>query len=246
VTKLNPQGTGLLYSTYLGGSFEDQGDGIAVDASGNAYVAGWAYSHDFPVTSGAFQTLNNAPLTGTNAFLAKLSAWGTSLTYSTYLGGSYSDGAGGIALDRSGSPYVVGAAGSYDFPVTANAFQKVNNANGLSTSFVTRFVNGPAWTSTQITSDLNPAAVGEKITFTAYVVPVEGKVAPTGTVTFSISGKQRAEVSLDNTGHASYSIDFQLAYKHWVQAVYSGDTHYAASYTGLAEVVQQPNEPNSR
>ena len=64
-----------------------------------------------------------------------------------------------------------------------------------------------------------------------------GKVIPTGTVTFNISGTGRAVVQLDDTGHASFSINFVLPYQHWVEAIYSGDTHYAASHAGVAERV---------
>ena len=86
VTKLNSSGTGLLYSTYLGGSDVDFGYGIAVDTSGNAYVAGETRSSEFPTTAGAFQTTYAGG--DRDAFVIQLNATGTSLLYSTYLGGS--------------------------------------------------------------------------------------------------------------------------------------------------------------
>jgi uncharacterized repeat protein (TIGR03803 family) len=119
VAKLNAAGSALVYSTYLGGDGTDYGDGIAVDSSGSAYLTGATTSINFP-------TLNpiQANLAGTvNVFVAKLSATGSSLVYSTYLGGSRSDNGRGIAVDSSGNAYVCGMAQSYDFPVTANAFQ---------------------------------------------------------------------------------------------------------------------------
>jgi hypothetical protein len=145
VTKLNAAGTALLYSTFLGGSASfsgqsvDYGTGIAVDGSGNAYVTGKARSTNFPVTVGAFQTVNNAAAAnGSNAFITKLNSAGTGLLYSTYLGGndnglaSYAGDYGtGIAVDGSGNAYVTGYAYSTNFPVTAGAFQTVNNAATL-------------------------------------------------------------------------------------------------------------------
>jgi hypothetical protein len=147
-TKFNATGTALIYSTYLGGSGGsglDRGNGIAVDAQGNAYVIGTAHSSDFP-TANAFQD----QLKGSfgNAFLTKFNAAGSGLVYSTYLGGSgngqgYGDTGSGIAVDRHGSAYVTGQTTSIDFP-TQNAFQKkLNSPNG--NAFVTKF--GPAGTA---------------------------------------------------------------------------------------------------
>ena len=99
VSKLNSSGSALVYSTYLGGSNFDVGDGIALDSSGNAYVTGGTYSSDFPTTAGAFQTTLRGV---SNAFVSKLNSSGSALVYSTYLGGSYIDGGGGIALDVVG------------------------------------------------------------------------------------------------------------------------------------------------
>jgi hypothetical protein len=85
VTKLNATGTALVYSTYIGGSSDEKGYGIAVDGSGNAYVTGYTYSTDYDVTPGAFQTTNEG---GRDVFVTKLNATGTALVYSTYIGGS--------------------------------------------------------------------------------------------------------------------------------------------------------------
>ncbi len=91
VSKLNGGGSALVYSTYLGGYAEGQGSGIAVDASGNAYVTGPA-GFGFPTTPGAFQTTFGG---ATDAFISKLNAAGSALIYSTYLGGSGNDGGPG-------------------------------------------------------------------------------------------------------------------------------------------------------
>ena len=123
VTKLNPTGSGLVYSTYLGGSGSDDvttGGQIVVDAAGNVYVAGNTSSLDFPTTPGAFQT---TPASAGDAFATKLDPSGSALIYSTYLGGSSDDGAVSIAVDAAGSAYVVGGTQSNNFPTTAGAFQ---------------------------------------------------------------------------------------------------------------------------
>ncbi len=122
VTKLNATGSALVYSTYLGGSNAERGLGIAVDGSGNAYVAGWTASADFPTTPGALQTI----LRGySDVFVTKLNATGSALVYSTFLGGSDSENPTGIAVDGSGNAYVTGTAGSTDFPITPGSFQSI-------------------------------------------------------------------------------------------------------------------------
>ncbi|MGD0075341.1 MAG: SBBP repeat-containing protein [Candidatus Binataceae bacterium] len=141
VTKLNPAGTALVYSTYLGGSDDDYGVSIAVDSSLSAYVTGFAWSSNFPTTSGAFQTINNANGTAPNAFVTKLKSDGTALIYSTYLGGSLGDNGYGIVVDSGGYAYVTGDSYSPDFPITGGAFQTTNNGavtNGVDNAFVTK------------------------------------------------------------------------------------------------------------
>jgi uncharacterized repeat protein (TIGR01451 family) len=113
VTKLNPSGSALLYSTYLGGSGDDEARGMAIDTAGNAYVTGVAGSTDFP-TASAFQANK---LGSVDAFITKLNPSGSALVYSTYLGGTESDWANGIAVDISGSAYITGHTRSNDFPV---------------------------------------------------------------------------------------------------------------------------------
>ncbi len=120
VVKLNPGGTALLYSTFLGGNGDDVGNSIAVDASGNASVTGETFSSNFPTTTGAFQTA----LGGLeDAFVSKLNPAGSALLYSTYMGGSSDDGGQGIALDSSGNAYAVGFSNSKNFPTTGGVFQ---------------------------------------------------------------------------------------------------------------------------
>ncbi len=133
VTKFNPAGSALIYSTYLGGNGVDQGFSIAVDASGNAYVTGRTDSTNFPTTMGAFQT---ADPPGRDAFVTKLNASGSALVYSTYLGGNGSeDQAWGIALDASGNTYITGQTNSSDWP-TASPVQAA--FGGFFDAFVTK------------------------------------------------------------------------------------------------------------
>ncbi|MGI8550221.1 MAG: SBBP repeat-containing protein [Dehalococcoidia bacterium] len=145
VAKLSPDGTKLLYSTYLGGSGSDQGFGIAVGMAGNAYVSGITASPNFPTCPGPDSrcvrpgTALKASLgsAAANAFVAELSVDGTRLLYSTFLGGSGTDVSYAIAVDARGFAYVTGAASSTDFPTTANAVQR-SYGGGIADAFVTK------------------------------------------------------------------------------------------------------------
>jgi hypothetical protein len=130
VAKLSPAGNSLVYSTYLGGNASDAANGIAVDASGSAYVVGDTTSFSFPST-GFQRGIHGVQ----DAFVAKLSADGSRLAYSTYLGGSSEDHGAAIAVDGGGAVYVTGATSSTDFPVL-NATQRYNG--GGQDAFVAR------------------------------------------------------------------------------------------------------------
>lgn len=119
ILKVNPYGSDLSYSTYLGGNDLDEGTGIDFDTTGSAFVCGWTRSSDFPTTTGAFDTSFNG---STEAFVVKLNASGSSLTYATFLGGSLSDSGEGIAVDTNGATYITGYTYSSDFPVTPGAY----------------------------------------------------------------------------------------------------------------------------
>ncbi len=118
--EIGPSGGSIVYSTYLGGNGTDEGEGIAVDGSGNAYVTGNTTSTNFPTQS----PYQGGLLGVQNGFVTKVNAGGTTWIYSTYLGGSGSGGDGGdaIAVDNSGDAYVVGYTSSNDFP-TQSPFQ---------------------------------------------------------------------------------------------------------------------------
>jgi hypothetical protein len=112
VTELSPTGS-LVYSTYIGGTSDDSGNAIAVDGSGDAFVAGGTKSSDFP-TQGAYQSTFGGVL---DAFVLELNSTGSALTYSTFVGGSGSDVANGLALGNGGNAYLVGSTTSTDFPM---------------------------------------------------------------------------------------------------------------------------------
>lgn len=133
VAKLNPSGTAFLYSVFLGGGNLDRATSIAIDSSGNAYLAGYTTSTDFPTTSGAYQTSNAG---NTDAFVTKLDPTGNTLVYSTYLGGNGIDYGRGVAVDASGNAFVTGSTQSTNFP-TVNPLQV--GLDGGSDAFVAEF-----------------------------------------------------------------------------------------------------------
>jgi uncharacterized repeat protein (TIGR01451 family) len=172
VTKLNPQGSGLVYSTYLGGAGDvDRGWGIKVDAAGNAYVVGDTKSSDFP-TVNAIQSAYGGGLG--DAFVSKLSPTGSSLVYSTFLGGNLTDMGRGIALDSSANAYVTGMTSSFQFPVS-NPFQGTNGGgiNNHDDAFVAKISDTTATPSADLsltmTDSPDPAAMGSNVTFTLTV-----------------------------------------------------------------------------
>lgn len=143
VTKLSPTGSAFVYSTYLGGSDSEFGNGITVDAEGNAYVVGTTLSPDFPTTVGAFDTtygtdgtcnssiLDDFLVRISDVFVTKLNPTGSALVYSTFLGGSKSDLGNNITVDVSGNAYVIGDTDSTDFPIIAGAFDTSCGTNDL-------------------------------------------------------------------------------------------------------------------
>jgi hypothetical protein len=132
VTKFHPLGNTVAYSTYLGGTREDEGWGIAVDSSDNAYVTGATNSTNFPIQS-AFQPGNAGSW---DAFVTKLTSAGNLLSYSTYLGGSNNDYSLSIGIDRIGNAYIVGSTDSTNFP-TASPLQAT--LSGPTDAFASKF-----------------------------------------------------------------------------------------------------------
>ena len=156
----------VSYATFLGGSNLEQGMAIAVDASGNAYVAGYTLSTDFPVVGGFDRSLGKRG--DVDAFVTKLNAAGTALVWSTYLGGSTgTDRAVGIAVDASGSVYVTGQTSNSDFPTSATAWQKGTTAGG---GFVAKIVPaGNALAYSTYVAGATPSAIAVDASGNAYV-----------------------------------------------------------------------------
>ncbi len=127
VTKINASGTNIVFSTFLGGTFFDEGRGIAIDTSGNIYVAGVA-SSSFPITGGAFDTTFNGAV---DVFVTKLNSTGSALLYSTYIGGVFTDSATDLAIDATGNSYLAvrtsDASPGVNYPTTAGAFDTTHN-----------------------------------------------------------------------------------------------------------------------
>jgi len=132
ILKLSANGSSLLYSTFFGELGKEEGFAIAVDLFGNTYVTGYTDSPGFPTTVGAYDTTLSA---NKDVFVLKLSANGSSLNYSTYVGGSDRDEAHGISLDTNGNVFVTGFTKSIDFPTTVGAFD-TSYSNGLEDVFV--------------------------------------------------------------------------------------------------------------
>jgi len=131
VAKLSAAGQ-LLYLTYLGGSGEDEGYGIAVDSTGSAVIVGWTYSTNFPMVNAAQPRLGG----GKDGFVAKLSPAGNTLVFSTYWGGSGADSANAVALDPQGNIYVAGETTSADFPVLSGLQPQIGGGDD---AFISKF-----------------------------------------------------------------------------------------------------------
>jgi hypothetical protein len=121
IARLNAGGSALVYSTFIGGSSDDNSYGVAVGGDGTIFVTGTTYSEDFPVTPGAFQTTCFCP--GYDAFVTRLDPASSTLLYSTYIGGQIDDYGNNIVVDASGMPYAAGQSWSIDFPITPRELQ---------------------------------------------------------------------------------------------------------------------------
>src|SRR3984885_3228500 len=203
VSSLNSMGTALNYSTYLGGTGTQAGDGIAVDGSGNAYVTGYTTSTSFPVTLST-STFGKGGIFGTDAFVSELNLSGTSLSlpFSTYLGGSGDEDfiSGAIAVDGTGNIYVTGETNSSDFPLTNAADGTYNGGNSTATckptggsevpcpdGFVTVYKPSASGDFSIAGSALAAVSDGGSSTSTITVTPFNG-YSNTVNLTCSVSG----------------------------------------------------------
>ena len=194
VTELNTNGSGLMYSTYLGGESSDGAYGIALDSSDNAYVTGYTFSTNFPVSANALQeypACSNNMYVNANAFLTVITNGGgpSALVYSTYLGGTNYDIGRAITVDANNNVYVAGYTASYNFPIWntptnflpflrhLNGATNTSDVNNSFDGFVTKFppLNGTILPSAQ-TNDLNgySAFLGGTNNDMAYGIAVDG------------------------------------------------------------------------
>jgi hypothetical protein len=258
VSKLNATGSALVFSTYLGGSFNEFGHGITVDGSGNTYVTGDTYSNNFPVAN-AFQPAHGGALV--DAFVSKLNATGSALVYSTYLGGGGrlqrgtidilrprrgDDFGSGIAVDGSGNAHVTGYTNANDFPVV-NPLRPA--PAGRYDAFVTKFnASGSALYATYLggSSDDHGNGIAADGSGTAYVsgntwsqdFPVANPLQPTNrgdtdAFVIRISDGTTASPTMisiaPRSGEAGTSVKITLSGRNFI----SGSTAVAVSGTGI-------------
>jgi len=209
VTKLDPTGSKLLYSTYLGGSGFDEGSRIAVDAAGAAYVTGDTQSTDFTAGCTPPCTVLDATLDGgRDAFVTKIDPTGSKLLYSTYLGGSGSDAGRGIAVDGAGAAYVTGDTNSTDFTAGCKPPCTVRDGSlgGTQDAFVTKIadIGAPPTLILSPPADTNPAGTGH--TVTAKVTDAGGNPVPNVVVRFTVTGSVSTSGSCttDASGQCSF------------------------------------------
>lgn len=203
ITELNSTGTDLVFSSFLGGSGTDQGYGVAVDSTSNIYLVGITDSANFP-TMNAFQQAAG----GSDAFVTKLAATGSSLIYSTYVGGSGSDLGSGIAVDSSGLVYITGrTASASNFPLTADALQPAFGG-GPNDAFLTKIDPTRAGMASLIYSSYLGGSKDEDI-------PSPGPAGnPSGAIAVDLSGNAYL------TGNTSSS---NFPNVNAFQSVYGGD-----------------------
>jgi hypothetical protein len=277
VAKINPSASGpasLLYSTYLGGS-KDYGSPdkirVAVDKSGDAYVSGIALSTDFPVTSGAYQTKNNAAAGHSDMTLSELNPTATKLLYSTYLGGSgnaYGDDvANGLAVDSTGNAYLTGTTYEINFPVTKGAYQTTSSAvaNSLSAGFVTKM--SPTGTALVYSTYLGGSGGLSGDRAWAVALDTSGDAFITGSADstdFPVTGNayQKTNPAAFNNGAVVFLTEFNPAGSALVYSTYfggansfgdtgygislgSGGAVYLAGFTGASNFPITPGAYNS-
>lgn len=181
VTKLNSTGTGLLFSTYLGGGDEDGGNAIAVNSNNQAVICGGTWSTDFDITSGSFQTTNNG---GYECFVTMFSSAGNTLSYSSYFGGTSTDVAKNVCLDNGGNPYITGSTESSNFDITSGVYQSA--LGGGTDAFVTKF------------------GIGVSLTVNSPNTNVTWCAGTSQTITWSSQNVTNIKIDLSSDGGASF------------------------------------------
>ena len=262
VTELNSDGTDLWYSTFLGGATpagERGGDtttAIALDDSGDAFVTGTAVTLKWPVSSDAYQAQNNEAQNGGanyyagNPFVTELSSDGSTVEYSSYIGGTGPDAGAAIAVDNKGNAYITGATESCAgtstkaFPTTTGAVQAVSGAcqagnTSATNAFISKFGAASTYTltatSTSVTASVASAKQGAPVTFTATVKPAAGTTPVTGTVGFSVDAGPYTYIPIASGNKAVWSTTSLLPGKHIILTAFRGDVNYTSSHSSVAE-----------
>ncbi|MBI2876816.1 MAG: SBBP repeat-containing protein [Candidatus Tectomicrobia bacterium] len=215
VAKLSFTGSTLIYATFLGGGDDDGGYGIAVDMAGNAHVTGGTFSSGFPTTPGAYDSCYNGG--SDDVFVARLSSNGSTLLYSTFLGGSGSEW-GRVALDEEGNAYVTGGTSSLNFPTTPGAYDTSHNG-GSTDAFVAK-LSLPA-SSPGLALGLNQTAFrqGDTLILTATITP--GDVPQTVDVYVAVLLPDGGLLFLQGDG--SFTRDIRPIVASWTVAPYDGE-----------------------
>jgi hypothetical protein len=232
--KLNASGIALLYSTYLGGADDDVSNKIAVDAAGNAIIAGWTASLSFPTTAGTISRVCAVATGGSclDAFVAELNPAGSALVYSTYLGGSGDDQARGLAVDSAGNAYIIGTTASTNFPVTAGALSTDTTSGG----FVTKLsAAGAIVYSTYLgagSGATEPDGIAVDSAGNAYIAGTTASTAATGTDVFI--------TKLNPAGTGSFFTQFLRGAKDDAGAAVAVDTSGNVYVTGKTFSVNFP------
>ncbi|MCB0204054.1 MAG: SBBP repeat-containing protein [Anaerolineae bacterium] len=214
VTKLNPAGNSLTYTTFLGGTGSDRGSSIAVDEAGNAYVTGYTDSSNFPTTLGAFDRSYNG---NGDAFVTKLNPAGSGLPYSTFLGSSDGDNGYSIVVDGQSGAYVTGSTSSNNFPTTPGAFDRSYNGNG--DAFVAKLaIGGSGATATPTrTPTRTPTATATRTptptpTFTPTPLPTATPplATPTATPDFPVCSVTLDKIAYPGTANINGQVGVTL------------------------------------
>ena len=231
VAKLKPDGSGLTYGSYLGGGGET-GTGIAVDSSGQATVAGWTTGSSFPVTSNAIQSTSGG---GTDAWAAQVNAAGTTLNYATYLGGSGTDEATGVAVDAQGDAYLAGFTDSTNFPTGPGAYQTGLKGGSGYDAFISKIAQGPGPPVFTAVSPDTGSSSTDQVTDTGNLT-ITGTAAAGATVTLSQEG-----VGVIDTVTASASGLWTSTYFASAHTLPEG----TAAFTAAETVAGQTSDPTA-
>ena len=219
ISKLNAAGSALVYSTYLGGSGEDDGTAIALDGSANAYVTGHTNSTNFPLEKPFRSTYGG----NFDAFLTAVNVAGSAFLHSSYIGGNTHDEGWGIAVNVAGLAYITGFTGG-NFP-TVNDFQ-FGYGGGISDAFLVKL--GMGSTTTTLASAPNPSVFGQPVNLTAQVTWNVGG-SPPGTVRFKDGTTVLGLSPTNPAGQAVFSTAALALGAHSLTAEYVADNSFNGS-----------------